>query len=74
MGWLLAEMCDRVMYAGEVIEENNIFSLFKSPKHPSLCSALRSCGRKVQAGCTPDGFSYFYYQYWHACCKSISVG
>lgn len=33
---VLAEMCDRVivMYAGEVIEENDIFSLFASPKHP----------------------------------------
>lgn len=33
---VLAEMCDRVvvMYAGEVIEENNVYDLFASPKHP----------------------------------------
>jgi len=33
---VVAEMCDRVvvMYAGQVVEEANVFELFASPKHP----------------------------------------
>src|SRR3954451_13064823 len=33
---VVAEMCDRVavMYAGEIVEETDIVSLFRDPKHP----------------------------------------
>ena len=33
---VVAEMCDRVvvLYAGEVVEEANVFELFSEPKHP----------------------------------------
>jgi len=41
---LVAEYCDRVyvMYAGEIVEEADIFKLFKSPKHP-YSEALLNC-------------------------------
>jgi oligopeptide/dipeptide ABC transporter ATP-binding protein len=33
---VVAEMCDRVavMYAGEIVEETDVTSLFRDPKHP----------------------------------------
>lgn len=33
---VVAEMADRVivMYAGQIVEQNNVFELFKNPKHP----------------------------------------
>ncbi|MFA1820105.1 ABC transporter ATP-binding protein [Virgibacillus oceani] len=41
---VVAEMCDRVvvMYAGEVVEENNVISLFENPKHPYTQGLLNS--------------------------------
>ncbi|WP_249685395.1 ATP-binding cassette domain-containing protein, partial [Bacillus velezensis] len=34
--WVVAEMCDKVvvMYAGQVVEEADVFELSASPKHP----------------------------------------
>lgn len=42
---LVAEYCDRVyvMYAGHIVEEADVFSLFKSPKHPYTTALLKSC-------------------------------
>jgi peptide/nickel transport system ATP-binding protein len=41
---VVAEMCDRVviMYAGQVVEETDVKTLFKNPKHPYTKSLLAS--------------------------------
>jgi peptide/nickel transport system ATP-binding protein len=41
---VVAEMCDRVMvmYSGEVVEEADVYSLFKEPKHPYTKGLLES--------------------------------
>jgi peptide/nickel transport system ATP-binding protein len=41
---VVAEMVDRVivMYAGQIVEQNNVFDLFKSPKHPYTKGLLNS--------------------------------
>lgn len=41
---LVAEYCDRVyvMYAGRIVEHSDIFTLFKSPKHPYSQALLKS--------------------------------
>ncbi|MBE0337077.1 ABC transporter ATP-binding protein [Paenibacillus sp. 23TSA30-6] len=41
---VVAEMCDRVviMYAGQVVEETDVKTLFKDPKHPYTQSLLAS--------------------------------
>lgn len=41
---VVAEMCTRVivMYAGRVVEETDVFSLFESPRHPYTQGLLRS--------------------------------
>ncbi|WP_042474485.1 ABC transporter ATP-binding protein [Bacillus ndiopicus] len=41
---VVAEMCDRVvvMYAGEVVEEADVFELFANPKHPYTSGLIRS--------------------------------
>lgn len=41
---VVAEMCDRVviMYAGQVVEETDVKTLFKEPKHPYTQSLLAS--------------------------------
>ncbi|WML46908.1 ABC transporter ATP-binding protein [Neobacillus sp. PS3-34] len=41
---VVAEMADRVvvMYAGQVVEQNDIFSIFENPKHPYTEGLLRS--------------------------------
>jgi oligopeptide/dipeptide ABC transporter ATP-binding protein len=41
---VVAEMCDRVvvMYAGQVVEETDVKSLFKNPKHPYTKGLLAS--------------------------------
>jgi peptide/nickel transport system ATP-binding protein len=48
---VVAEMCDRVavMYAGQVVEEANVFDLFESPKHPytkGLIGSVPKIGQK----------------------------
>lgn len=41
---LVAEYCDRVyvMYAGEIVEEGNVFDIFANPQHPYTRALLRS--------------------------------
>jgi len=41
---VVAEMCDRVivMYAGEIVEEADVRSLFRCPKHPYTIGLLKS--------------------------------
>lgn len=41
---LVAEHCDRVyvMYAGQIVEEADIFSVFRDPQHPYTKALLRS--------------------------------
>lgn len=41
---LVAEMADRVlvMYAGQIVEEAQVYSLFKSPEHPYTQALLKS--------------------------------
>ena len=44
---VVAEMCDEVvvMYAGRVVEQADVFTLFESPKHPYTQGLLRSIPR-----------------------------
>jgi|SRR5699024_8120637 len=41
---VVAEMCDRVavMYAGKIVEENDVIGLFKHPKHPYTQGLINS--------------------------------
>jgi oligopeptide/dipeptide ABC transporter ATP-binding protein len=41
---VVAEMVDRVvvMYAGQIVEQNNVFDLFKNPRHPYTKGLLNS--------------------------------
>lgn len=41
---LVAELCDRVvvMYAGRVVEEADVYTLFKAPSHPYTAQLLRA--------------------------------
>lgn len=41
---VVAEMCDRVivMYAGQVVEETDVDTLFDSPKHPYTIGLMNS--------------------------------
>ncbi|MFC7395426.1 ABC transporter ATP-binding protein [Scopulibacillus cellulosilyticus] len=41
---VVAEMCDRVvvMYAGKVVEEGDIYTIFENPKHPYTRGLLKS--------------------------------
>jgi oligopeptide/dipeptide ABC transporter ATP-binding protein len=51
---LIAELCDRVvvMYAGEVVEEADVFDLFKRPAHP-YTRALLECDPASGTGAGP---------------------
>jgi oligopeptide/dipeptide ABC transporter ATP-binding protein len=44
---VVAEMADRVvvMYAGQVVEEGDVFTIFENPKHPYTIGLLRSMPR-----------------------------
>ena len=44
---LIAELADRVvvMYAGRVVELGDVFSIFKSPRHPYTVGLMRSLAR-----------------------------
>ena len=49
---VIAEMCDRlaIMYAGHVVEEGNVFSIFERPLHPytnGILSCIPSIDRPV---------------------------
>ena len=50
---VVAEMCDRVvvMYAGKVVEETDVYSLFENPQHPytkGLLGSVLQLGKKVK--------------------------
>ncbi|WP_099159643.1 ABC transporter ATP-binding protein [Virgibacillus ndiopensis] len=50
---VVAEMCDRVvvMYAGEVVEESDVYTLFENPKHPytkGLIGSVPKLGQDVE--------------------------
>lgn len=50
---VVAEMCDRVivMYAGKVVEQSDVETLFENPKHPytqSLLSSIPRLGQKKE--------------------------
>ncbi len=62
---VIAEMCDRVavMYAGQIVEYADVYSLFKNPAHPYTSGLLRSLpglnvglGKKLYSieGVVPD--------------------
>jgi oligopeptide/dipeptide ABC transporter ATP-binding protein len=44
---LVAELCDRVlvMYAGRLVEDGDVYSVFEAPKHPYTQQLLRSLPR-----------------------------
>lgn len=49
---VVAEMCDRVvvMYAGKVVEEADVFTIFEDPKHPytiGLLDSVPKLGQKI---------------------------
>src|SRR5215470_14724506 len=48
---VVAEMCDEVavMYAGRVVEQANVFDIFKRSRHPYTKGLLRSLPQKGQA-------------------------
>jgi len=48
---VVAEMCDdvAVMYAGRVVEQGNVFDIFKRGRHPYTKGLLRSLPQKGQA-------------------------
>jgi oligopeptide/dipeptide ABC transporter ATP-binding protein len=48
---VVAEMCDEVavMYAGRVVEQANVFDIFKRGRHPYTKGLLRSLPQKGQA-------------------------
>lgn len=57
---LVAEYCDRVyvMYAGQIVEEGDVYTLFKSPRHPYTQALLKSTlgiDRSVETFETIDG-------------------
>jgi peptide/nickel transport system ATP-binding protein len=50
---VVAEMCDRVvvMYAGKVVEEADVYTIFENPKHPytkGLLESVPKLGQKTQ--------------------------
>ena len=49
---LIAEMVDRVivMYAGEIVEETDVFTLFESPRHPYTKALLESIPKVTDFG------------------------
>ncbi len=49
---LVAELCDRVlvMYAGRLVEDADVYSMFETPKHPYTRQLLRSLPRFPASG------------------------
>lgn len=49
---VVAELADRVivMYAGEIVEETDVFNLFENPRHPYTKALLKSIPRATDEG------------------------
>jgi oligopeptide/dipeptide ABC transporter ATP-binding protein len=49
---LVAELCDRVlvMYAGRLVEDGDVYSVFEAPKHPYTQQLLRSLPKFPSSG------------------------
>ena len=49
---VVAELCDRVlvMYAGRLVEDGDVFSVFEHPRHPYTRQLLRSMPRFPASG------------------------
>ena len=57
---LVAQFCDRVyvMYAGQIVEEADIYNLFQEPQHPYTAALMKSTldvNRRVEAFETIEG-------------------
>jgi oligopeptide/dipeptide ABC transporter ATP-binding protein len=54
---LVAELCDRVlvMYAGRLVEDGDVYSVFEAPKHPYTRQLLRSLPRFPASGQRLEG-------------------
>lgn len=81
---VVAETCDRVivMYAGKVVEEGDIYSIFEEPKHPYTIGLLNSIpseysrGKKLESikGSVPNPLNMPKgCRFWPRCDKAMAI-
>lgn len=81
---VVAETCDRVivMYAGKVVEEGDIYSIFEDPKHPYTIGLLNSIpseyskGKKLESikGSVPNPLNMPKgCRFWPRCDKAMPI-
>lgn len=81
---VVAETCDRVivMYAGKVVEEGDIYSIFEDPKHPYTVGLLNSIpseyskGKKLESikGSVPNPLNMPKgCRFWPRCDKAMPI-